>query len=192
MSPVHAIFGIEPGTLNTIVQLVLLAVVVTAATQGRGPAVLSAVVNVLAFDVLFVPPRLSFAVTDARYTGPVRANRVAVTRTKLYHSNGVFRFHGGHTVVYRAPVITQRYYNYSIRPTLIVENYPAQYGYIWVNGSWNWSGNEWLWTGGHYAPDPAIGVYYDDGSYDVADEYVDDASLDADASGGDDGGDYQE
>jgi double zinc ribbon protein len=28
MSPVHAIFGIEPGTLNTIVQLVLLAVVV--------------------------------------------------------------------------------------------------------------------------------------------------------------------
>ena len=28
MTPVHAIFGIEPGTLNTIVQLVMLAVVV--------------------------------------------------------------------------------------------------------------------------------------------------------------------
>lgn len=53
--------------LANTVMLFLLAVVVTAATQGRGPAVLSAVVNVLAFDVLFVPPRLSFAVTDARY-----------------------------------------------------------------------------------------------------------------------------
>ena len=53
--------------LANTVMLFLLAVVVTAATQGRGPAIVSAIVNVLAFDVLFVPPRYSFAVTDVRY-----------------------------------------------------------------------------------------------------------------------------
>ena len=53
--------------LANTAMLFLLAVVVTAATQGRGPAVFAAIVNVLAFDVLFVPPRFSLAVTDARY-----------------------------------------------------------------------------------------------------------------------------
>ena len=52
--------------VNTVM-LFLLAVVVIAATQGRGPAVAAAVVNVLAFDFLFVPPRFSFAVSDVRY-----------------------------------------------------------------------------------------------------------------------------
>lgn len=51
---------------NTVM-LFLLAVVVIAATQGRGPAVAAAVVNVLAFDFLFVPPRFTFAVADVRY-----------------------------------------------------------------------------------------------------------------------------
>ena len=55
---------LEPAN---IVMLFLLAVVVTAVVFGRGPAVLSAVVNVLAFDFFFVPPHLSFAVADAQY-----------------------------------------------------------------------------------------------------------------------------
>jgi two-component system sensor histidine kinase KdpD len=57
------------GTLElaNIVMLFLLAVVVTAALFGRGPAVLSAIANVCAFDFFFVPPQLSFAVSDAQY-----------------------------------------------------------------------------------------------------------------------------
>jgi two-component system sensor histidine kinase KdpD len=53
--------------LANIVMLFLLAVVATALLFGRGPAVLAAVVNVLAFDFFFVPPRLSFAVNDVQY-----------------------------------------------------------------------------------------------------------------------------
>ena len=34
---------------------------------GRGPAVLAAFLNVAAFDFFFVPPRLSFAVSDVQY-----------------------------------------------------------------------------------------------------------------------------
>ncbi|MGA8031825.1 MAG: two-component system sensor histidine kinase KdpD [Casimicrobiaceae bacterium] len=53
--------------LANIVMLFMLAVVVVALLFGRGPAVLAAVANVLAFDVFFVPPRLSLAVSDAQY-----------------------------------------------------------------------------------------------------------------------------
>jgi hypothetical protein len=107
----------------------------------------------------------------ARYTGPVRANRRVIDRRPLYVNNGRYTFHNGRTVVYTRPVIRQRYYDVRVRPQIIVENYPAQYGYIWVNGSWGWNGGEWIWTGGHYAPDPSISVYYDDDSYDVSDGY---------------------
>ncbi len=54
--------------LANIVMLFLLGVVAAAMTLGRGPAVMAAVVNVLAFDFLFVPPRFSFAVHDVQYT----------------------------------------------------------------------------------------------------------------------------
>jgi len=50
-----------------IVMLFLLAVVGVAVRYGRGPAVLAAVVNVAAFDVLFVPPRFSFKIHDWQY-----------------------------------------------------------------------------------------------------------------------------
>ncbi|MCS6765069.1 MAG: DUF4118 domain-containing protein [Candidatus Protistobacter heckmanni] len=53
--------------LANIVMLFLLAVVFTAWRYGRGPAALSATVNVAVFDFFFVPPRFSFAVTDAQY-----------------------------------------------------------------------------------------------------------------------------
>ncbi len=53
--------------LANIVMVFLLAVVGVAVWLGRGPAVLAAFVNVAAFDFFFVPPRLSFAVSDVQY-----------------------------------------------------------------------------------------------------------------------------
>ena len=53
--------------LANIVMLFLLAVVGVAVRFGRGPAVLAAVVNVVAFDVLFVSPHFSLTVDDWQY-----------------------------------------------------------------------------------------------------------------------------
>jgi len=53
--------------LANIVMLFLLAVVGAALLFGRGPAVLAAIVNVLAFDFFFVTPKFSFAIHDAQY-----------------------------------------------------------------------------------------------------------------------------
>ena len=53
--------------LANIVMVFLLSVVGVAVWLGRGPAVLAAFVNVAAFDFFFVPPRLSFAVSDVQY-----------------------------------------------------------------------------------------------------------------------------
>lgn len=53
--------------LANIVMLFLLTVVLVAVRFGRGPAVMSAVISVIAFDFFFVPPRFSFAVSDVQY-----------------------------------------------------------------------------------------------------------------------------
>ncbi|HET7031902.1 MAG TPA: DUF4118 domain-containing protein, partial [Casimicrobiaceae bacterium] len=53
--------------LANIVMLFLLTVVLVALKFGRGPAVFAAFVSVAAFDFFCVPPRMSFAVTDAQY-----------------------------------------------------------------------------------------------------------------------------
>ncbi len=53
--------------LANIVMLFLLTVVLVAVKLGRGPAVLATIVGVAAFDFFFVPPRFSFAVSDAQY-----------------------------------------------------------------------------------------------------------------------------
>jgi two-component system sensor histidine kinase KdpD len=53
--------------LANIVLLFLLPVVVVALKCGRGPAVLAAFLSVALFDFFCVPPRLSFAVSDAQY-----------------------------------------------------------------------------------------------------------------------------
>lgn len=53
--------------LSNIVMLFLLAVVGAAYRWGRGPAVLAAVLSVALFDFFFVPPRLTFAVSDVQY-----------------------------------------------------------------------------------------------------------------------------
>ena len=53
--------------LANIAMVYLAGVVVAAFWLGRGPAVLAAVVGVAAFDFCFVPPALTFAVSDAQY-----------------------------------------------------------------------------------------------------------------------------
>ena len=53
--------------LANIVMIFLLVVVLISLQLGRSCAVLSAVLNVLLFDILFVPPRFSLAVEDGQY-----------------------------------------------------------------------------------------------------------------------------
>ena len=47
--------------------LYTLTVVLVAVRLGRGPAILAAILNVLAFDFFFVPPRYGFIPTDIQY-----------------------------------------------------------------------------------------------------------------------------
>lgn len=51
----------------SLVLLFLLAVVLTAVRYGRGPASLAAAMAVLLFNLMFVPPRYSFAVADEQF-----------------------------------------------------------------------------------------------------------------------------
>jgi two-component system sensor histidine kinase KdpD len=53
--------------LANLVMVYLLGVTVAGLRFGRGPAVMSAILNVAAFDFFFVPPRFSFAVSDVQY-----------------------------------------------------------------------------------------------------------------------------
>jgi two-component system sensor histidine kinase KdpD len=53
--------------LANIVMLFLLAVFLVAWKLGRGPAIFSAFLSVALFDFFFVPPQLSFAVSDVQY-----------------------------------------------------------------------------------------------------------------------------
>lgn len=50
-----------------IAMVFLLGVVVAATRFGRGPAIFASFLSVLTFDFLFIPPQLSFAVSDAQY-----------------------------------------------------------------------------------------------------------------------------
>ena len=60
--PLQAVFD-----LANIVMLFLLAVVGVALRFGRGPSVLASFLSVALFDFFFVPPQLSFTVTDVQY-----------------------------------------------------------------------------------------------------------------------------
>jgi two-component system sensor histidine kinase KdpD len=53
--------------LTNLVMIYLLGATIAALRLGRGPAIFAAVVNVVAFDFFFVPPRYSFAVSDFQY-----------------------------------------------------------------------------------------------------------------------------
>lgn len=50
-----------------IVMIFLAGVAYVAVRLGRGPSIASAIASVLMFDFLFVPPRLTFAVSDSEY-----------------------------------------------------------------------------------------------------------------------------
>jgi two-component system, OmpR family, sensor histidine kinase KdpD len=53
--------------LINLVMVYLLGVTIAGLRLGRGPSVLTTVLNVAAFDFCFVPPRFDFAVSDAQY-----------------------------------------------------------------------------------------------------------------------------
>ena len=52
---------------TNLVVIFLLSVVLAAVYLGRGPAILTSVLSVAAFDFFFVPPRLTMAVSDTEY-----------------------------------------------------------------------------------------------------------------------------
>ena len=53
--------------LANIAMLFLLVVVLVALRFGRGPSVVATCVSVACFDFFFVPPRFTFAISDAQY-----------------------------------------------------------------------------------------------------------------------------
>ncbi|HKQ81027.1 MAG TPA: sensor histidine kinase KdpD [Steroidobacteraceae bacterium] len=53
--------------LANIVMAYVLGSAIASVKFGRGPAVVAAIANVLAFDFCFVPPRFTFSVADAQY-----------------------------------------------------------------------------------------------------------------------------
>jgi two-component system sensor histidine kinase KdpD len=53
--------------LSNLIMVYLLGVVAVATRTGRGPTVLASVLSVAVFDFFFVPPYLSFAVSDAEH-----------------------------------------------------------------------------------------------------------------------------
>jgi two-component system, OmpR family, sensor histidine kinase KdpD len=53
--------------LTNVVMVYLLGVVIVAMRFGRGPSVLASIASVAAFDFFFVPPYLTFAVSDTQY-----------------------------------------------------------------------------------------------------------------------------
>ena len=61
-TPLYPLFD-----LANIVMVFLLGVVVVAVRFGRGPAVMASFLSVAIFDFFFVPPRMSFAVSDVQY-----------------------------------------------------------------------------------------------------------------------------
>lgn len=52
---------------TNIAMVFLLGVAIVAYALGRGPAIFAAMLAVLVFDFFFIPPRLSFAVSDTQY-----------------------------------------------------------------------------------------------------------------------------
>lgn len=92
---------------------------------------------------------------------------VRVQRARPAFRNNRFYFAGGVTRPYVRPVFNVRYRDYSRRPAIVVERYDAMPGYVWIQGSWQWSGYEWMWQPGYYEIDASYQEpYYDDGAYD--------------------------
>ncbi|MDE2365668.1 MAG: DUF4118 domain-containing protein, partial [Betaproteobacteria bacterium] len=67
LTTIAASFLVHRLDLSNVVMLYLLGVILVSARFGRGPGALSSLLGVLAFDFFFVPPTLSFAVSDVQY-----------------------------------------------------------------------------------------------------------------------------
>ncbi|HEY3313031.1 MAG TPA: sensor histidine kinase KdpD [Anaerolineales bacterium] len=63
---VSELFGHTISSAN-LVMVYLLSVVLAAVYLGRGPAIVTSIVGVLAFDYFYVTPRFSFSVADTEY-----------------------------------------------------------------------------------------------------------------------------
>ncbi len=75
--------------LANIVMLFLLTVLVIAVKLGRNAAILASVISVLCFDVFFVPPRFSLAVSNIQYL--VTFAVMLVTALTTTHFTSVLR-----------------------------------------------------------------------------------------------------
>ncbi|PTB22054.1 two-component system sensor histidine kinase KdbD [Trinickia symbiotica] len=64
---VLASLTLDSISLANLVMLYLLGTIFTAARLGRGPGVLFSFLAVASFDFFFVPPRMSFTVSDTQY-----------------------------------------------------------------------------------------------------------------------------
>ncbi len=53
--------------VSNLIMVYLLGVIAVATRRGRGPSLLASVLSVAAFDFFFVPPYLTFAVSDTQY-----------------------------------------------------------------------------------------------------------------------------
>jgi two-component system sensor histidine kinase KdpD len=53
--------------LSNLVMVYLLGVTIAGLRVGRGPSLVTALLNVVAFDFFFVPPRFTLAISDAQY-----------------------------------------------------------------------------------------------------------------------------
>jgi len=62
-----ATFFVDRISLTNLVMLYLLGTVFAAAKLGRGPGLMFSFLGVGAFDFFFVPPRMSFTVSDTQY-----------------------------------------------------------------------------------------------------------------------------
>jgi two-component system sensor histidine kinase KdpD len=54
-------------SVTDVAMVYLLGVVFVASRYGRGPSVFASLLSIASFDFFFVPPRFTFAVSDARY-----------------------------------------------------------------------------------------------------------------------------
>ncbi len=89
------LLAIKTGLVN-IALVYLLPVLVCAVRYGFGPAIYASVIGVLSFDFFFVPPVLSFSVSDLRYlvsfavflaVAVLTASLSARLRLQLFRSN---------------------------------------------------------------------------------------------------------
>ena len=68
-------FAVSPYlSLTDVAMVFLLGVALVAARYGRGPTIFASFLSIALFDFCFVPPRFTFAVSDAQLPAHVRGH----------------------------------------------------------------------------------------------------------------------